>query len=117
MNPSLHQTHGKPTAPPSPASASGREDDSTARLLRQPIRLGILRALLAHDTMSFTEIKQLMKVTDGNLSVHARKLEDAQIVSCTKGFRGRFPRTEYRLTQNGRLMVEGLLAGKDERGA
>jgi DNA-binding HxlR family transcriptional regulator len=85
------------------------EDASRARLLGQPVRLSMLRALLATETLSFVELKNLMNTTDGNLSMHARKLEDAQIVSCTKGFQGRFPRTEYRLTPAGRTIVEQYL--------
>jgi DNA-binding HxlR family transcriptional regulator len=78
------------------------EEATRARLLGQPVRLGILRALLGTETMSFVELKHLMNTTDGNLSMHARKLEDAQILACSKGFQGRFPRTEYRLTPAGR---------------
>jgi DNA-binding PadR family transcriptional regulator len=60
--------------------------------------------------LSFTEVKRLMRISDGNLSVHARKLEEAQLVTCTKGFRGRLPRTEYRLTASGRAVLEKFLA-------
>lgn len=97
----------------SPVSAPSKrvrtEDASRARLLGQPVRLSMLRALLATETLSFVELKNLMNTTDGNLSMHARKLEDAQIVACTKGFQGRFPRTEYRLTAAGRAIVEQYL--------
>lgn len=75
------------------------------RLLGQTVRLGILSALLEHETMSFVELRDRMGTTDGNLSMHARKLEDAQIVACTKGYNGRQPRTEYRLTPEGRVAV------------
>jgi DNA-binding HxlR family transcriptional regulator len=80
------------------------------RLMGQPVRMGILRALSAHDVLSFSDIKRMMKITDGNLSMHARKLEDALLISCTKGFRGRFPRTEYRLTDDGRQIFAAFLA-------
>ncbi len=88
------------------------EDGELARLLLQPVRLGIVRALLAQEALSFTDLKRLMKISDGNLSVHARKLEDAQVLTCTKGFRGRLPRTEYSLTPAGRATVEKLLAAE-----
>jgi DNA-binding HxlR family transcriptional regulator len=84
--------------------------ESMNRLLGQPIRYGILRALSAQETLSFSDLKRMMKITDGNLSMHARKLEDAQVVSCTKGFRGRFPRTEYRLTAQGRQVFEAFVS-------
>jgi DNA-binding HxlR family transcriptional regulator len=83
---------------------------SAARLIQQPVRLGILRALLTQEALSFTEVKRMMRISDGNLSVHARKLEEAQLVTCTKGFRGRLPRTEYRLTASGRAVLEKFLA-------
>ncbi len=87
---------------------------SRARLLGQPVRLGILRALLATETLSFVELKHLMNTTDGNLSMHARKLEDAQVIACTKGFQGRFPRTEYRLTPGGREIAQQYLQQIEE---
>ena len=88
-----------------------------ASLLLQPVRLGIVRALLAQETLSFTELKRLVKISDGNLSVHARKLEDAQFLTCTKGFRGRLPRTEYRLTEHGRAAALKFLAEETRAGA
>ncbi len=72
------------------------------RMIHERMRLGIVSALAANESLSFTELKQLMDTTDGNLSVHARKLEDAGYVSCTKGYDGRVPRTEFRLTDDGR---------------
>jgi DNA-binding HxlR family transcriptional regulator len=90
------------------------EEASRVRLLGQPMRLNMLRALLTTEALSFVELKHLMNTTDGNLSMHARKLEDAQIVSCTKGFQGRFPRTEYRLTIAGRAIVEQFLQQQNE---
>ena len=72
------------------------------RLIHERIRLGIVSALAAAERLTFNEIKALLKTTDGNLSVHARKLEDAGYVTCTKGFDGRRPRTEYQLTALGR---------------
>src|SRR5213595_1977747 len=79
------------------------------RLIHEPIRLGIVSALAVNDTMSFNQLKELLKTTDGNLSVHARKLEEAQYVGCEKYFEGRLPKTEYRLTSAGRKALETYL--------
>jgi DNA-binding HxlR family transcriptional regulator len=75
------------------------------RLLKQPIRQAILRALLAREVMSFSEIKREIGLTDGNLSTHAQKLEAAGFITCTKVFKRRMPRTEYQLTAAGRVAV------------
>jgi DNA-binding MarR family transcriptional regulator len=74
------------------------------------MRLGIVSALSVNDSLTFTDLKRLMKTTDGNLSVHARKLEEARYVACTKSFHGRVPKTEYRLTAAGRRALERYLA-------
>ena len=91
----------------------GRSADVLApdldRLIHERMRLGIVSALAVNDQLSFNDLKKLMKTTDGNLSVHARKLEDAEYVSCTKSFEGRVPRTEYRLTAAGRRALERYL--------
>jgi DNA-binding transcriptional ArsR family regulator len=90
----------------------GRDDDSPLaldRLIHERLRLGIVSALAVNDDLTFVELKRLLKTTDGNLSVHARKLEEAGYVSCTKEFEGRTPRTEYRLTRAGRLALERYL--------
>lgn len=79
------------------------------RLIHERIRLGIVSALAANDCLSFNDLKKLLKATDGNLSVHARKLEDAGYISCSKSFDGRMPRTEYRLTAQGRRALERYL--------
>ena len=79
------------------------------RLIHERIRLGIVSALAVNASLSFNELKALMKTTDGNLSVHARKLEEAQYVICKKSFDGRLPRTEYRLTPAGRRALERYL--------
>src|SRR4051812_4530105 len=97
---------------PAAAPAADPTPETMNRLLGQPIRFGILRALSTQDTLSFSDLKRMMKITDGNLSMHARKLEDAQVVSCTKGFRGRFPRTEYRLTVEGRQAFEAFVSAQ-----
>lgn len=80
------------------------------RLIHERIRLGIASALAAHQSLTFNDLKQILKATDGNLSVHARKLEDAGYIACTKRFEGRMPKTEYRLTPTGRRAFERYLA-------
>ena len=80
-----------------------------ARLIHERMRLGIVSALAVNDTLTFNDLKRLLHTTDGNLSVHARKLEDAAYVTCTKSFEGRMPKTEYRLTAAGRRALERYL--------
>ena len=82
---------------------------SLDRLIHERMRLGIVSALAVNDTLTFNDLKRLMNTTDGNLSVHARKLEDAAYITCTKSFEGRMPRTEYRLTATGRRALERYL--------
>ena len=79
------------------------------RLIHERIRLGIVSALSVSASLSHNELKQLLKTTDGNLSVHARKLEDAEYIECAKSFDGRLPRTVYRLTPSGRKALESYL--------
>ena len=79
------------------------------RMIHERLRLGIISALAANESLTFNELKHLVKTTDGNLSVHARKLEDAGYVSCSKSFEGRTPKTEYRLTAAGRRALERYL--------
>jgi DNA-binding HxlR family transcriptional regulator len=79
------------------------------RLIHERMRLGIVSALAVNDTLTFNDLKRLMHTTDGNLSVHARKLEDAAYITCTKSFEGRVPKTEYRLTAAGRRALERYL--------
>ena len=79
------------------------------RLIHERMRLGIVSALAVNDSLTFNDLKTLMKTTDGNLSVHARKLEEAEYISCTKSFEGRVPRTEYQLTAAGRRALERYL--------
>jgi DNA-binding MarR family transcriptional regulator len=83
---------------------------SLDRIIHERVRLGIVSALAVNDTLSFNELKELLSVTDGNLSVHARKLEEAGYVACKKSFEGRIPRTEYRITAAGRRALERHLA-------
>ena len=79
------------------------------RLIHERVRLGIVSALAVNETLSFNDLKQVLGTTDGNLSVHARKLEEAGYISCTKSFEGRLPRTEYRLTAAGRRALARYL--------
>ena len=78
-------------------------------LIHERMRLGIVSALAANESLTFGELKELLKTTDGNVSVHARKLEDADYISCAKSFVGRMPKTEYRLTEKGRRALENYL--------
>ena len=80
------------------------------RLIHERMRLGIVSALAANESLTFNELKNLMDTTDGNLSVHARKLEDAGYVVCTKSFQGRLPKTEYKLTAAGKRAIESYLS-------
>jgi len=97
------------------AETRGQRRERTAdlpeldRLIHERLRLGIVSALATNESLSFNDLKRLLKTTDGNLSVHARRLEDADYISCTKFFEGRIPRTEYRLTPAGRKALEEYL--------
>lgn len=90
-----------------PASAAAPDLD---RIIHERVRLGIISTLAVHDALTFNALKTLLQLTDGNLSVHARKLEEAGYVGCTKSFDGRIPRTEYRLTAAGRKALDRYLA-------
>jgi len=79
------------------------------RLIHERVRLGIVSALAVNRSLTFNELKAMLKTTDGNLSVHARKLEEADYIVCTKSFDGRLPKTEYRLTPPGRKALERYL--------
>jgi len=111
--PSRHK-HDKPRAsrherPRSHAPASAPELPELDRLIHERIRLGIVSALASNESLSFNDLKRVLKTTDGNLSVHARKLEEAEYISCDKFFEGRVPRTEYRLTAAGRRALAEYL--------
>ena len=80
------------------------------RLIHERLRLGIISALAANESLTFSDLKNLMNTTDGNLSVHARKLEEAGYISCTKFFEGRLPKTEYKLTAAGRSALQNYLS-------
>jgi DNA-binding HxlR family transcriptional regulator len=79
------------------------------RVIHERMRLGIVSALAVNEALSFKELKDLLRASDGNLSVHARRLEDAGYVECRKSFAGRVPKTEYRLTPSGRRALERYL--------
>ena len=97
--------------PGRPAADRSRQSRPIAldRLIHEQMRLGILSALAVNESLSFNDLKKLLDTTDGNLSVHARKLEEARYVTCTKFFAGRFPKTEYRLAPAGRKALESYL--------
>ena len=119
-------SRGKPGKPEGLARESARSKDREGvssrapelpeldRLIHERIRLGIVSALATNDSLSFNDLKRVLKTTDGNLSVHARKLEEAQYVSCVKFFEGRVPRTEYRLTATGRRALAEYLDQMEE---
>ncbi len=79
------------------------------KIIHERMRLGIISALAANETLSFTDLKNLLNTTDGNISVHARKLEDAGYLECLKSFNGRIPLTEYKITDNGRKALNRYL--------
>lgn len=96
-------------APREVRSASGSAAPGLDRLIHERLRLGIVSALAANESLTFNDLKTLMKSTDGNLSVHARKLEEAGYITCTKSFEGRVPKTEYKVTAAGRRALENYL--------
>jgi len=96
------------------APAHAPELPELDRLIHERIRLGIVSALATNESLSFNDLKRVLKTTDGNLSVHARKLEEAQYISCVKFFEGRVPRTEYRLTATGRRALSEYLDQMEE---
>jgi len=108
----LHEKAGDHAREHSPARAP--ELPELDRLIHERIRLGIVSALATNDSLSFNDLKRVLKTTDGNLSVHARKLEEAQYISCVKFFEGRVPRTEYRLTATGRRALAEYLDQMEE---
>jgi DNA-binding transcriptional ArsR family regulator len=95
------------------ARSTAQSSSSTAaaldRLIHERMRLAIVSALAVNESLTFNDLKELLKTTDGNLSVHARKLEEAEYVICNKYFDGRVPKTEYRLTTAGRAALERYL--------
>ena len=98
-----------PNSQPSPAKEKSAAPNLD-RLIHERLRLGIISALAANASLTFSDLKSLMNTTDGNLSVHARKLEEAGYISCTKFFEGRLPKTEYKLTAAGRSALQNYLS-------
>jgi DNA-binding HxlR family transcriptional regulator len=98
--PESHPSKPQPTAPTLP---------DLDRLIHERMRLGIVSALSINESLTFNDLKRLLETTDGNISVHARKLEEAGYITCTKSFAGRMPRTEYALTADGRKALEKYL--------
>lgn len=92
------------------AISSKSDPTKLDRLIHERIRLGIVSALAVNETLTFNELKKILNTTDGNLSVHARKLEEAQYIVCVKSFEGRIPKTEYRLAAEGRRALERYLS-------
>jgi len=103
-----------PAKPPVPrpvaaAPRRGSEDAKFDRLVYERVRLGIMSALAVNERLTFNELKSLFEVSDGNLSAHARKLEEAGYIGCTKSFEGRRPKSEYRITPVGRKALQRYL--------
>ena len=96
----LRETHGSKARNPAP---------SLERLIHERLRLGIISALAGNPSLTFNDLKQLLHTTDGNLSVHARKLEEAGYIICEKSFEGRLPKTEYKLSASGRRALENYI--------
>jgi DNA-binding MarR family transcriptional regulator len=88
---------------------AGKDLPNLDRLIHERMRLGIVSALAANESLRFSDLKRLLDTTDGNVSVHSRKLEDAGYITCKKSFDGRIPKTEYRLTASGRRALEKYL--------
>lgn len=107
------KTPGRPAAEAQPLKglAGGRAAlaPDLDRVIHERLRLAIVSVLAVNDTLSFNELKNMLQSSDGNLSVHARKLEEAGYIACLKSFDGRIPRTEYRLTASGRKALERYL--------
>ena len=102
----------RPATPAAPLrSVDGQAGAPLAldRIIHERVRLAIVSTLAVHDALTFNELKAMLETTDGNLSVHARKLEDAGYIACRKSFDGRIPRTEYRLSATGRRALERYL--------
>ena len=108
-----HKETKSPSAKPGARRVAG-DIPELDRLIHERARLGIISALAANEALTFNDLKHLLKATDGNLSVHARKLEDAGYISSRKSFEGRMPRTDYRLTAAGRRALEQYLCDMEE---
>jgi DNA-binding transcriptional ArsR family regulator len=114
---SVQRYSGSSPGVPSRRAARPRAEERTMeldRLIHERMRLGIVSALAVNDSLSFGDLKKILKTTDGNLSVHARRLEQAEYITCIKYFEGRLPRTEFRLTAFGRRALERYLDEMEE---
>ena len=103
-------TSHEPRATNNEARATSHEATNLDRVIHERMRLAIVSALAVNDTLTFNDLKRLLQTTDGNLSVHARKLEDAHYITCEKSFEGRMPKTEFKLTAAGRKAFEKYIA-------
>ena len=99
----------RPSQPAVRAVQGGGEALELDRLIHERMRLAIVSALAVNESLTFNELKRLLDTTDGNLSVHARKLEEAEYITCTKSFEGRVPKTVYRLSAAGRAALKRYL--------
>jgi DNA-binding HxlR family transcriptional regulator len=106
----LAHASSKPSARPARPPRQIEDLPELDRTIHERLRLGIVSALAINDSLSFNDLRRLLKTTDGNLSVHARKLEEARYITCNKFFEGRIPRTEYRLTPAGRRALENYIS-------
>jgi DNA-binding HxlR family transcriptional regulator len=104
------ETSGAAVAAEPQAAKARHPAHSLDRLIHERMRLGIISALAANESLTFNDLKNLMHTTDGNLSVHARKLEEGGYIACTKSFEGRLPKTEYKLTANGKRALENYVS-------
>lgn len=104
-----HKEHAASSEKTIRATAAEPDGTPLERVIHERIRLAIVSALAVNEALSFSELKSLLSITDGNLSVHARKLEEAGYIACTKTFEGRTPKTEYRITPPGRKALEKYL--------
>ena len=104
-----HKDREQAPKPAAPTREQERGPLELDRLIHERLRLGIISALAVNESLTFNDLKRLMKTTDGNLSIHARRLEEAEYIACTKSFEGRLPKTEYRITEAGRGALERYL--------
>ena len=109
MGKSSTLSKAKAAGPQTVASSGAASASELDRLIHERMRLGIVSALAVNESLTFNDLKKLLNTTDGNISVHARKLEEAQYIACAKSFEGRVPKTEYRLTAAGRKALERYL--------
>ncbi len=101
---------GRPALSGVRGGAAARRSRELDKLIHERVRLGIVSALAVNASLTFTELRRILDTSDGNLSVHARRLEEGGYISCTKSFEGRVPKTEYRLADDGRRALEDYLA-------